>query len=134
MHACTHIMLLDLECLLLVACCTWNASYRCNSSLYPLNRLLQAYFTDGLTPDRALMDKVAANLNFDMTAYNNYMNSTDNFAKAEREAMEWRSKVNSGRVIFKASLKTRILGTGELKMILQNLAVSENHLSIDRMY
>ena len=42
------------------------------------------------------MDRIAAELKFDLAAYNKYMDAKDNFDKVEQSAMSWRSKVDSG--------------------------------------
>lgn len=67
-----------------------------STKLFAVN-LLQAYFTDGHYPDRTLMDNIAAKLSFDLVPYAAYMDNRDNFDKAEKSALSWRSKVTTGR-------------------------------------
>lgn len=56
----------------------------------------KAYFTDGVYPDRNLLDQVAQKMGFDMVKYKSYMDDQSNIDSAEQEAMQWRSKVQTG--------------------------------------
>jgi len=62
--------------------------------------IFQAYFTDGVYPDRNLLDQVAQKMGFDMVKYKSYMDDQSNIDSAEQEAMQWRSKVQTGVPFF----------------------------------
>lgn len=62
--------------------------------------LLQGYFTDGMYPDRTLLDKIAKDLGLDMNAYNSYMDNKANITAAEQECLQWRGKVQTGQPLL----------------------------------
>ncbi|KAF6026581.1 hypothetical protein EB796_015111 [Bugula neritina] len=63
-------------------------------------RIFQAYFTDGQYPDRSLLDSIASDMKFDMSAYHSYMDSQENVKQAEQSALKWRSQVQTGVPFF----------------------------------
>ncbi|XP_067930087.1 uncharacterized protein [Watersipora subatra] len=61
-----------------------------------VERVFKAYFTDGLLPNRSLLDGFASSLGFNTSAYTGYMDSIDNLKKTENTARSWMSKVTTG--------------------------------------